>query len=346
MPGPCPNATRSALVVALWVALPVAASSAQEPAMSWPLGGGSVLVPASEEEGAAVLGAEDDFTRRMSPFDRQARLRAAAPVGDEEYRAFAARAVLPWTAAERARIGEAIEGLAARFEALAAPFPERVLLVKTSGDEESGAAYTRGTAVMLPQSVLRSPPESLRRLLCHELFHVLSRYRADLRERLYASIGFEACGELELPPGLESRRITNPDAPAFAHAIRVDVDGRERRMVPVLYSRSLRYDAARRPPFLATLEFRLIAIDTVGDPPRPTAALDDQGREILRKPEQVQGFFERTGRNTGYLIHPEEILADNFTLLVTATDAEAKPPVSPEVVDRVADIFRAAAGER
>jgi hypothetical protein len=30
----------------------------------------------------------------------------------------------------------------------------------------------------------------------------------------------------------------------------------------------------------------------------------------------VPGFAEQVGRNTTYIIHPEEILADNFVLLI------------------------------
>lgn len=341
-----PRVPRAAEALLVWLMLLPALARAQAPADAppgWPLGGGSVLQPASVDEGAAVLGAEDDFTRRMSPFDRQARLRVAAAVSGAEHRAFAARAVLPWTAAERDRIGAAVEGLAPRFEALGVRFPERVLLVKTSGDEEANAAYTRGTAVMLPQGVLRSPPEALRRLVCHELSHVLSRHDPALRARLYAAVGFEPCGELELPGDLAARRITNPDAPAFDQAIPVRCDGVERRMVPILFARGP-YDAARRPPFLATMEFRLIAVDVAGDPPRATAVLDAAGAPILRRPQEVEGFFERTGRNTGYLIHPEEIVADNFVMLVNAADPAAAPPPSPEVVARVAAAFRTPSG--
>lgn len=340
------RAPRVAGALRAWLLVLPGLGLAQEPADAppgWPLGGGSVLQPASVEEGAAVLGAEDDFTRRMSPFDRQARLRAAAAVSGAEHRAFAARAVLPWTDAERARIGAAIDGLAPRFEALGARFPQRVLLVKTSGDEEAGAAYTRGAAVMLPQGVLRSPPESLRRLVCHELSHVLSRHDPALRARLYAAVGFEPCGEVELPGELAARRITNPDAPAFDQAIAVRCDGVERRMVPILFARGP-YDAARRPPFLATMEFRLIAVDVAGDPPRATPVLDADGGPILRRPQDVEGFFERTGRNTGYLIHPEEIVADNFVILVQAADPTARPAPSPDVVARVAEAFRASPG--
>lgn len=37
------------------------------------------------------------------------------------------------------------------------------------------------------------------------------------------------------------------------------------------------------------------------------------------------------GRNTGYIIHPEEILADNFKLL--ATGAENVP--SPQILEKM-----------
>jgi deoxyribodipyrimidine photo-lyase len=52
--------------------------------------------------------------------------------------------------------------------------------------------------------------------------------------------------------------------------------------------------------------------------------VDDAGEPIMTKPEGAAGFFEQVGRNTGYLIHPEEILADNFELLVAA---DRRPPM-------------------
>jgi hypothetical protein len=312
----------------------VAVFGASPAAGDFALGGGSVLSLATVEEGADVLGAEDDYTRRMSPFDRQARLKSRGPVGDAQLRAFSRRAVLPWSERERAAVARAIEGLASRMDALGVSLPPRVLLVKTSGDEEGGAAYTRSTAVVLPVGVLERPTAALRRLLCHELFHVLSRSRPDLRDRLYESIGFEPCGEVTLPEDLESLRITNPDAPTSAHSIRVSVDGGERTVVPILYSRSP-YDPASGASFFATMEFRLMAIRLESDPPRAAADLDDSGRPKLSRPDEVKGFHEQVGRNTGYIIHPEEILADNFSLLVLGGGA----PANPEIVTRMGEIL-------
>jgi len=336
-PRVCPGPYGAGLPRAsLFAIVAVAGVFAASPAagVEFALGRGSVLSLATVEEGADVLGAEDDYTRRMSPFDRQARLKAREPVGDAQHRAFSRRAVLPWSERERAAVARAIEGLASRMDALGVVLPPRVLLVKTSGDEEGGAAYTRGTAVVFPIGVFGRPTAELRRLLCHELFHVLSRSRPDLRDRLYASIGFEPCGEVSLPEDLESLRITNPDAPSIGHAIRVSVDDRERIVVPILYSRSP-YDPAKAASFFATMEFRLMAIRLEGDPPRAVADLDDSGRPKLSTPDGVKGFHEQVGRNTGYIIHPEEILADNFSILVLGGGA----PANPEIVTRMGEIL-------
>jgi hypothetical protein len=52
----------------------------------------------------------------------------------------------------------------------------------------------------------------------------------------------------------------------------------------------------------------------------------------------ASGFFEQVGRNTDYLIHPEEILADNFALLVVGD----KRIVSPEVINRIKKVLEEA----
>ena len=47
--------------------------------------------------------------------------------------------------------------------------------------------------------------------------------------------------------------------------------------------------------------------------------------------EEVTGFHEKIGRNTGYILHPEEVLADNFALMVQGV-SDVK---SPEILDHI-----------
>jgi hypothetical protein len=55
----------------------------------------------------------------------------------------------------------------------------------------------------------------------------------------------------------------------------------------------------------------------------------------------VSGFYEQVGRNTQYIIHPEEILADNFAMLVMG---DQNVP-SPEILKKLQDVLTEKAGE-
>ena len=46
---------------------------------------------------------------------------------------------------------------------------------------------------------------------------------------------------------------------------------------------------------------------------------DDNGEPILLNFDDVPDYYIKTGDNTRYMIHPEEILADNFVFLVQGT---------------------------
>ena len=55
-------------------------------------------------------------------------------------------------------------------------------------------------------------------------------------------------------------------------------------------------------------------------------------------PAKVPSYHDQIGRNTGYIIHPEEVLADNFTLLLQGR-TEVK---SPHVLDGLRRLLPAA----
>jgi hypothetical protein len=200
------------------------------------------------------------------------------------------------------------------------PIGGAVNLVRTTGKEEiPGAAYTRGLTVVFPEGSNVSAG-----LLAHELFHVMTRNDAALRDRLYAAIGFRPVARVELGGELAALRITNPDAPRVDHAIEVMVDGTARRATPVIYA-SRPYDGGT---VFDYLQVKLALLDDRG-------ALTDPVE--LRDFGAVDGFFERVGRNTSYIIHPEEILAENFRLLATAS-ADVK---NPDILERVRGALRA-----
>ncbi|HUH03936.1 MAG TPA: hypothetical protein VML75_18195 [Kofleriaceae bacterium] len=271
---------------------------------------------------AAFLGQRDEFVAAMSGFDRQARVGSREPVDEAAFLAHVKAQTLEWGAAEieAVRAAAAELGVALERQGIALPIRGAVNLVRTTGKEEiPGAAYTRGLTVVFPEGSNVSAG-----LLAHELFHVMTRNDAALRDRLYAAIGFRPNARVELGGELAALRITNPDAPRVDHAIEVRVDGSPRKATPVIYA-SRAYDGGT---VFDYLQVKLALLDDRGTLTDPVD---------LRDFGAVEGFFEQVGRNTSYIIHPEEILAENFRLLATAS-AEVK---TPEILEGVRGALRA-----
>ena len=90
-----------------------------------------------------------------------------------------------------------------------------------------------------------------------------------------------------------------------------------------------KYDPETGGTFFRYLEFRLMAIDR-----KTSKAILKEGKPILLKPDAVEGFFEQIGRNTNYIIHPEETLANNFVHLMTAKQ-DLKNPEIPKKIEQL-----------
>ena len=288
------------------------------------------LVFLSAEEAGNILANKDDFVKLMSPFDRASRMKTDRDVTNAEFLEFAASAALDWEKNEKSRINSAFQDINDSVTSLSLPLPGEIYLVKTSGKEEGNAAYTRGNAIVLPSSILSSTDLEIKKLLAHELFHISSRSNPQLARSLYKTIGFNYCGELQFPPSLAQRKITNPDAPKNDHCIQLELDGEIIWAVPILLSRTQKYDTSRGGEFFDYLQLALILVEKPGNSDTPRVLSGPQGPRLVGL-SQVSGFFEQVGKNTQYIIHPEEILADNFALLVLGNREVA----SPEVLDKM-----------
>ena len=300
------------------ISLLIGAALARGPADELPIAGSSVAVFATPEQGQAVIGRFDEYAQRMSAFDRKLRMDQEAAVSAREFLRFAAAQVTAWPDSERERIAAVMETLAMRLQGLRVPLPPRVLLIRTTGHEEEGEAHTRGHAIVLPARSTGGDAGELLALLSHELFHVMSRHDGALREALYALIGFQRCPEIALPPELEGRRITNPDAPKLDTYIEVRTAGTAVAVAPLLLTRA-DFSLQRGVALQDYWQLRFLALRRGAENEMRPILRD--GAPVLYSLGELEGFFEQVGSNTQYLIDPEEILADNFALLVTGKAA-------------------------
>lgn len=304
------------------------------------IGEQTALLFASVEEGRRILSAEDEYIERMSPFDRSARMKTDREVSRGELLSFIAAQALEWESDEREKIERVLHGIRDGLKRASLRGLGTVHLIKTSGEEEGNAAYTRGRSIVLPRSMVQRPEPFLKRLLAHELFHILSRNHPTARNALYQTIGFRYCGEIEFPPALAPRKITNPDAPRNDYCIRVKVNGEATWVVPILFSTTERYDVGGKKSLFDYMQTALLAIDGGSD--RPVRPKKGPEGPLLFDADQATGFFDQVGRNTDYSIHPEEILAENFALLVLG---EENVP-SPEILSKIKETLARTKDER
>jgi|APTNR8051073442_1049403.scaffolds.fasta_scaffold02053_6 hypothetical protein len=238
----------------------------------------------------------------------------------QEYRFYLQDDVRAFTKPEKELLREVL-GEAFRLCRQLSPalVPDTLGLIKTPGKHYGPSVfYTRERNIIIPQSDLSEPdrPELLRVML-HELFHIYSRYHPKQRRDLYALIGFRPLpggrAALRFPPELEESLLTNPDGINVAYAIRLPHPTRsEVQAIPLIRSRYPAFDPAIR-EFFPYLQFDLYAIRQKSDRTFVVLSRSD-GSSTLSEIEK-QGFYEQIGDNTDYIIHPDEILADNFALL-------------------------------
>jgi hypothetical protein len=282
------------------------------------------LIFASRTEAAKVLSGSDDFTRNLSPFDRSARMHQANSPTDPELRAYLASQALDWSSGDVRRLTQVAEQLTPRLEPFAYLLPDRVLLVKSTSLVEDGAAHTRQQTIVFPEASLASDAPSLERQLAHELFHIISRSHPDLRDHLYSIVGFSPCHSLLLPTLVRDRSITNPDAPRSEYAINVRALGRKVDVVPILQASPPSYDPSSGKSLFQYLSLRFLPVEKSPTGCKPVV---EDGRTQTFGLADLSGFLEQVGRNTGYIIHPEEILADNFVIVLLGADQVPSPQI-------------------
>ncbi|QDU31821.1 hypothetical protein ETAA8_69810 [Anatilimnocola aggregata] len=305
----------------------------EAPLASLELTAGTSLVFAEPAAAREVLLADDDYSRRLSRFDLQARLQTDRAVTKDDWKKLVTEQVVDWTPVEREKISKVVESLRPKLAPYRLRLPKEVLLIRTTGKEEGEAAYTRGNSIILPSKVLRYPSPQFDALILHELFHVLSRHDAATRHALYKIVGFTVRDEIEIPASLEERRITNPDAPRLDSFIELKNDEQQVTAVPIIYATPKDYDAKIGGTFFRYVTFKLLVVDKVDGKWQPRLRGD---QPVVLDPAKVTSFHDQIGKNTNYIIHPDEILADNFVHLIQRIPNLA----TPRIVEQMADVLK------
>jgi hypothetical protein len=196
--------------------------------------------------------------------------------------------------------------------------PDTLKLIKTKGTHYGdGVWYTRENCIIIPVNELSARKTNpFTATMYHELFHIYSRLNPAKSAALYQLIGFEALGynNLKVPPGLAERVFFNPDGVDYVQKITlVQEDKTTINAIPVIYGNNIGYNGNNE--FFGYLEFNLYQIDKQADGQWLVKVKEDGYSSVLKMEEQPN-FFAQIKDNTGYIIHPDEVLADNFSFIM------------------------------
>ncbi len=278
---------------------------------------------ASQEQAREILGRQDAYVRATAAHERSVLLKTEAPVTPERFARAMAETALEWSDEERRGFAEVLPRLQRFLAPMRWKAPSTILLVKASDRLMDGFPHTRANAIVLPEGMLRdalAKPALMDYLMAHEAFHVLTRADPKLREELYGAIGFRACEATELPALLAEQRITNPDAPEKHYAIRLT----RGEIMPFVHFAAERIDMTKG--FSVHARTSWLPVD------RRDGSCHARDERLTT--DSLEGLYEQVGRNTGYVIHPEEILADNFAVLFRRPAKIASPEV-PARIERL-----------
>ena len=285
---------------------------------------------ASAEEGRELMLANTDYFASVNPnkigfvmHNQEATL--------EDYKEFAGQQVLEWTDTEKELIERCMTVVEASFEDNGWKLPplETIVFIRTTMLEEGGAlGYTHGTQIYLSamlEQYAALPPEQtdapLATVLAHELFHCLTRCNPDFRKDMYSIIHFTAEEEeYELPASVKEYFIANPDVEHHnAHATFL-IDGRETECYTAFVTTKHCENE--------TESFMDLGI---------TALVPTDGTDTWYRAEQASNFDEVFGTNTGYVIDPEECMADNFSYAVIYGEKgpEGNGYTNPEIIEAI-----------
>jgi hypothetical protein len=203
-------------------------------------------------------------------------------------------------------------------------FPDTVKLIKTHGKHYGdGVYYTRGNYIIIPANVLRKRDRAtVKTTMYHEVFHIYSRLHPEKRAELYKLIGFEQIGRdnLIMPGPLAGQVLHNPDGVDFGQKITVQMPLGPIQAIPIIYASEASY-TPKKSEFFSYLEFSLFEVRQQPDGRWKVETMTDGLTSSLNM-GKVDDFYRQIRDNTTYIIHPDEVLADNFAFIMLDLDGK------------------------
>lgn len=287
---------------------------------------------ASVQEGKELLLSNTEYYSGFTQSEIEFRMKKSDATMEELLRV-SADEIRDYSLIEKHFIDREIAKMALKLAWNGYKLPEinRIVFVKSDMSLEMGnSGYTHGTQIYLNSgfikvysfmSIIPGFSRFFDELLWHEYFHCLSRCNPEFRARMYSLIHFTvADSDFELPPCIRERYLSNPDVEHHDSYATFLIDGQSIDCFTVWITQ-----ARSEEDFDDSVA--LVPID---------------GSDTYYTKEQASNFDDVFGTNTGYVIDPEECMADNFAyaMFYGIKDKDGKAYPNPEIIQGVIDAVK------
>jgi hypothetical protein len=303
------------------------------------------FVDSTEASVAIIKDDSENFFQNLSETEVMIQMKRSEPFNSREeaqkaFAQFTARQVSSWSTEEKLEMSEIMYRVKKMCDSINPRiFPGGIRLVKIKTFAYGNDAYyTRGNDIMIPENIFPlTEPQKQIPVMLHEIFHIISRQNSRFRDAAYRMIGFERAEKpVLLPEHIRQVLLSNPDGLSMDHIIRLR-DGKETRLcLPLLTSKYGRYRDGI-PSYFDYLQFDIFEVkDTTN---RLVVNCTSNGGTTLPA-RFTNDYFRQIRDNTQYIIHPDEIMADNFMLAVQSFNGGGYDRFSTEGKNLIDELTR------
>ena len=297
---------------------------------------------ADEKKAQELFLSNTKFLNNLNQYDLDYRLNKKNATL-EEYKAFGTSQMREFTEKEKNLVSKQIIKMENTLnnQKMNLPFDEEIIFIKSTQKEENGSlSYTHSTQIYLGEEIFNMMGDKsdirdkfeVEKIFWHELFHCISRTNAIFRKEMYKIIHFTVMDkDFIIPKEIYEISISNPDVEHHDSYATFKIDGKNIDCYMVLTA----FKPFNKPgdSFFNCLQFSIVPIDSKGE---------------FCLPQDTENFWEIFGKNTPYVIDPEECLADNFSFAVLNQEYEKYSECkrkglnfkNPEIIEKIINYLK------
>lgn len=285
---------------------------------------------ASADEGKELLLSNDTYYNRLNRNDISYRLQKKGGTV-EELKLFAASQIKDFTEEEMTLVNEIVEWflLMCKENGYNLPPMDEIVFVRSTLYDEFGASgYSTSMQIYLGDELflrLKGNDEQakikFKHTLIHEMFHCMTRSNPDFRAAMYSIIKFKVEEkEYEFPEEISSCILHNPDVDHMNSHAAFTVNGKKTECAMICMCSPYEKEGEG----LSEVMIGFVPVDDLA---------------TLYSLNDISDFWDVVGKNTDYILDPEEIMANNFAdALVFGIDGRSYQ--NPEMIREVQAYLR------